>query len=203
MFKRVIAPLVASVLAISGAQAAELADGSGEGIVVFENATLHPVTSPTVDGGALVIQGGLIQYAGPMDEADYPESATIIDATGKHILPGLVDAHSHMGVYSWPHVEAHSDGNEMTTPITPHVRAEDAVNLEDEAFGKARAGGVTTVLILPGSGNMIGGEAVVVKLRPDALLEEMKFEGAPRHIKMAMGENPKRVYGGRGEMMYW
>ncbi|HMC82787.1 MAG TPA: amidohydrolase, partial [Candidatus Polarisedimenticolia bacterium] len=99
-----------------------------------------------------------------------------------------------------PEVDANSDGNEMTDPVQAGVRALDSANVEDPAIGRALAGGVTTIQILPGSGNVIGGEAVTVKLRPRATLEEMVFAGAPRGLKMALGENPKRVYGAKNKL---
>jgi imidazolonepropionase-like amidohydrolase len=102
-----------------------------------------------------------------------------------------------MGVYAWPEVEANSDGNEATDPVTPEVRAVDSVHAEDPAFALARAGGVTTVMVLPGSANLVGGQAAVLKLRPGGTVAAMQFQGAPSHMKMAFGENPKRVYGGR------
>jgi imidazolonepropionase-like amidohydrolase len=168
--------------------------------VAITNATIHPITAPVMEGATIVLSGGEITAIGPAGEVEVPGDAVVIDGTGRHVLPGFIDSHSHMGVYSWPSVEANSDGNEMTSPVTAHVRAEDALNLEDPAYERARAGGVTACLILPGSGNMIGGEGVVVKLRPNTLMSGMKMAEAPRHIKMAMGENPKRVYGNRGEL---
>jgi imidazolonepropionase-like amidohydrolase len=102
-----------------------------------------------------------------------------------------------MGVYSWPGVQWNADGNEATDPLRPEVRAVDSVNAEDPAFALARAGGVTTVMVLPGSANLIGGQAAVLKLREGGTVEAMRFDGAPGHMKMAFGENPKRVYGER------
>lgn len=159
-----------------------------------------PVAGPEISKGAVVWKNGLIEAVGAEGKVPIPPDAEVVRADGKYLMPGIIDTHSHMGVYSWPGVEANSDGNEMTAPITAQVRAEDAINLEDPAWERARAGGVTTALILPGSGNMIGGEGVVLKLRPNQLLDGMKLAGAPRQLKMAMGENPKRVYGGKGQM---
>lgn len=134
-----------------------------------------------------------------VETAAPPAGAELIDARGRYILPGLVDTHSHLGVYSAPYVEAHADGNEATDPVTPQVRAADSVNVADPNFQRALLGGVTTVQILPGSANAIGGQTAVVKIRLGRQIEEMLFAGAPRGMKMAMGENIKRTYGGRGQ----
>ena len=99
-----------------------------------------------------------------------------------------------MGVYPWPGTRGHSDGNEASAPYTPRIKAEDSFRVQDPALAKARAGGVTTIMVLPGSANLIGGEAAILKNRPSRTLAGMKFNNAPRGIKMACGENPKRVY---------
>jgi imidazolonepropionase-like amidohydrolase len=124
-----------------------------------------------------------------------PPDAEILDAKGMFLMPGIIDIHSHMGVYPWPDANAHSDGNEMVEAFTPRVWAGDAFDAEDPAIPRARAGGVTTIQVLPGSANLIGGQSAVLKLRPAVTIEPMLFAGAPRGIKMAVGENPKRVYG--------
>ena len=164
----------------------------GEAVVIY-GGTLLTVTHGEIPKGSILIVDGKIREIGP--SVDAPPGAEVILAEGKFVMPGIVDTHSHIGVYSWPDVEANSDGNEMSDPNQAGVRAMDAVNLEDPAIGRALAGGVTTIQILPGSGNIIGGETVTVKLRPGATLDEMIFAGAPRGLKMALGENPKRSYG--------
>ena len=128
-----------------------------------------------------------------------PQDAVVIEAKGRVLTPGLVDMHSHLGVYSAPHASAHSDGNEMTSPLTPMVRAVDSYDPEDPAIAKALAGGVTTSLILPGSGNIMGGEAAYMKLRGRTTGQQL-LPRPPRAMKMAMGENPKRYYGSKGRM---
>ena len=132
-------------------------DGSGDKALVIRGATLLPISSDPISNGTIVIRNGLIEDIGPSDSVKVPANADTIDGTGKWVMPGIIDAHSHMGVYSWPGVGANSDGNEATAPITAQIRAEDSVNLEDPAYARARAGGVTTVLVLPGSANIIGG----------------------------------------------
>ncbi|MDZ3824457.1 MAG: amidohydrolase [Pseudoxanthomonas sp.] len=128
-----------------------------------------------------------------------PAGAIEIDGRGKWVTPGLIDVHSHLGVYPSPGMQAHSDGNEMTSPATPQVWAEHAVWPQDPGFHTALAGGVTAMQILPGSGNLIGGRGVTLKNVPAVTYQEMKFPDAPQGLKMACGENPKRFYGGRGQ----
>ncbi|WP_299494048.1 amidohydrolase [uncultured Shewanella sp.] len=122
---------------------------------------------------------------------------TVIDATGKWITPGIIDVHSHLGVYPSPGTSSHQDGNEMTSPVTAEVWAEHSVWPQDPAFNRAREGGVTTLQILPGSGNLIGGRGVTLRNVPAVTMQGMKFPDAPYGLKMACGENPKRVYGKR------
>lgn len=183
--RRAIIFLFLSLLAKSAVAAPTLIKGG----------TIVTITKGTLAPGDLLIDKGLIVQVGPSLSA--PPNATVIDASGKFVLPGFVDTHSHIGVYSFPFVEANADGNEMTDPITPHMRVIDAINLEDPAIERGLLGGVTTVQILPGSGNLIGGESAVIKLAPGARrMSDLLVPNAPRGLKMALGENPKRVYGG-------
>ena len=130
-----------------------------------------------------------------------PDGAEIIDATDRWVTPGIIDTHSHLGVYATPGDRAHSDGNEATSPMTPQVEAMHSVWPQDPGFERAIAGGITTLQILPGSANLIGGRGFTMKLHPGALnAVDLAFPGAPPTLKMACGENPKRVYGGRGSM---
>jgi imidazolonepropionase-like amidohydrolase len=122
----------------------------------------------------------------------------VIDAGGRYVTPGLIDAHSHIGVYSAPSTDANADGNEVVNPITAFARAEYGYWPQDPAITRARAGGITTALILPGSANLIGGQGMTVVMRPGRTVEEVRLPGAPRTLKMACGENPKRVYGEKG-----
>ena len=125
-------------------------------------------------------------------------NATIIDARGKWLTPGLIDIHSHMGVYPAPSVRTSSDGNEATSPNTAEVWAEHSVWSQDPQFSLALKGGVTAFHVLPGSANLFGGRGATFKNIPRNIIHEMKFPGAPHSLKMACGENPKRVYGSRG-----
>jgi len=123
---------------------------------------------------------------------------TVIDAKGRYLTPGIIDVHSHLGVYPAPGVWASSDGNEATAPTTPEVWAEHSIWPQDPGFQAARAGGITTLQVLPGSANLIGGRGVVIKNVPAVTYQQMLFPGAKRSLKMACGENPKRVYGKNG-----
>jgi imidazolonepropionase-like amidohydrolase len=129
---------------------------------------------------------------------DAPAGVTVIDANGKWVTPGIIDAHSHLFVYAAPGVEANEDGNEMTNPNTAEVWAEHSVWPQDPQLPLAIAGGVTTQQILPGSANLFGGRSITVKNVPARHVDAMKFPGAPYGLKMACGENPKRVYGDKG-----
>ena len=122
-------------------------------------------------------------------------SVRVIDGAGKWLTPGIIDVHSHLGVYPSPEVASTADGNELTDPNSAGVWAEHSVWPQDPQFGLALAGGVTSLHILPGSGNLFGGRGVTLKNVPSRTMQGMKFPGAPQSLKMACGENPKRIYG--------
>ncbi|MEZ4307965.1 MAG: hypothetical protein R3F14_07950 [Polyangiaceae bacterium] len=163
-------------------------------MVVIRGATLLLATGKTIPRGTLVLDKGKIAAVFEGD-APAPPSAIVIDGTGKFVTPGLIDTHSHLGVYPMPGAAAHADGNEMVAPVTPQAQAADAFWPQDPGIERAVAGGVTAIQVLPGSGNLIGGRAITVKLRPALSSRAMHFRGAPDGLKMACGENPKRVYG--------
>jgi imidazolonepropionase-like amidohydrolase len=148
-----------------------------------------------IPNGQLLMADGRIVAVGAT--VDAPADVAVVDATGKFVTPGIIDSHSHLGAYSSPGVEAHSDGNEMTDPVTADVWVEHSVWPQDPGFARALAGGITSLQILPGSANLIGGRSVVLKNVPARTVQAMKFPGAPYGLKMACGENPKRVYGAR------
>ena len=149
-----------------------------------------------IERGFLLFADGKIKSLGSGD-GSAPASARVLDARGKVVTPGLIDTHSHIGVYPVPQALAHQDGNEATSPVTAGVRALDAFWAQDPAIERAVAGGVTTLQVLPGSANLVGGRAVTIKLRRATTGNDMRFAGAPAGLKMACGENPKRVYGER------
>jgi imidazolonepropionase-like amidohydrolase len=150
-----------------------------------------------IDNGSVLFADGKIVGLGQSVEA--PAGATVIDGTGKTLTPGIIDIHSHLGDYPSPGVQANSDGNEATSPVTAEVWAEHSVWPQDPGFSRALVnGGVTTLQILPGSANLFGGRSVVVKNVYARTEQGMKFPGAPYGLKMACGENPKRVYGSKG-----
>ena len=164
-------------------------------VTLIEHATIYTGTGERIDDGSVLLRDGKVAAIGRQVEA--PADAVVIDAKGKFVTPGLIDVHSHLGVYPSPAVEATANGNEMTNPTTPQVMAEHSVWPQDPGFNTARAGGVTTLEILPGSGNLIGGRSVVLKNVPATTVQGMKFPDAPYGLKMACGENPMRVYGSR------
>jgi imidazolonepropionase-like amidohydrolase len=167
------------------------------------------VSSPMLIHGAVVLDGAGHRY----DGADVlmrdgrivavgrnlsSDGATVVDAQGRWVTPGLIDVHSHLGVYASPGVLANQDGNEATDPVTAGVWAEHGVWPQDPGFTTALEGGITTLQILPGSANLIGGRGVTLRNVHATTMQAMKFPGAPRGLKMACGENPKRVYGEKG-----
>jgi len=163
--------------------------------VALVGATVLTGTGAQIDNGTVLIKDGRI--AGVGQGLAVPQGYETLDARGKWVTPGLIDTHSHLGVYPSPEVQAHSDGNEATDPNTAQVWAEHSVWPQDPGFNLARAGGVTTLLVLPGSANLFGGRGVTLRNVPGRTVQDMKFPGAPYTLKMACGENPKRVYGGK------
>src|SRR6185503_5516890 len=163
-------------------------------------ATIYDGEGGRIENGTIVLADGRIQAIGGAD-TPIPEGATRIDGTGRWVTPGVIDVHSHLGDYPSPGVEANSDGNEVTSPVRPEVWAEHSVWPQDPGFSRALAnGGITSLQVLPGSANLFGGRSVVLKNVPARTVQGMKFPGAPYGLKMACGENPKRNYGGKGQM---
>jgi len=158
--------------------------------VLIKNAVLMTVTHGTIQNGSLHIKDGKIAAVGANVSA--PASAAVIDAGGKYVTPGIIDSHSHIAL--------DEDVNEATSPVTPQMLMMDAFDYQDKAIYRGLAGGVTTSLLLHGSANMIGGQAVVIKHKYGAGRDAMLFPGAPKSIKFASGENPKRVYGTREQL---
>jgi imidazolonepropionase-like amidohydrolase len=164
--------------------------------VVIRHATILTAAGAEIADGAILLKDGRIAAVGTT--VDAPPDAIVVDGTGKYVTPGIIDTHSHLGVYAAPGTDAESDGNEATNPVTAEVWAEHSFWPQDPQIPLAIAGGITTIQVLPGSANLIGGRSVVLKLVPARTVQEMKFPGARYGLKMACGENPKRVYGRRG-----
>jgi len=167
------------------------------GPTLITHATILTGTGERLDDASLLMTDGKIVFVGA---GEVPGVVTTIDASGGWVTPGLIDVHSHLGVYASPGVPAHSDGNDMTNPATPNVWAEHSVWPQDPGFSRALAGGVTSLQVLPGSGNLIGGRGVTLKNVYSNSYQGMKFPGAPHGLKMACGENPKRFYGGQKKL---
>jgi imidazolonepropionase-like amidohydrolase len=167
---------------------------------VIRHATIFDGEGRQINDGTAVLADGIVQAIGGPELAS-PAGALEIDGTGKFVTPGVIDVHSHLGDYPSPAVPGLSDGNEATAPARPEVWAEHSVWPQDPGFSRALInGGVTTLQILPGSANLFGGRSVVLKNVPARTTQGMKFPGAPYGLKMACGENPKRVYGSKGNM---
>lgn len=207
-----LAPLWQSVVTIGliSGQAVQAADAPATGRAAWASTYQQPAAPPVLIRGAEILTGtgerllgqdvllreGKIAAIG----ADLNASdAQIIEAKGRVLTPGLIDLHSHLGVYSSPEMEAHQDGNELSNPVTAGVWAEHGIWPQDPGFEAALAGGVTSLQILPGSANLIGGRGVTVKNVPATSYQAMKFPAAPQGLKMACGENPKRFYGAKGQ----
>ncbi len=163
---------------------------------VIRGATIWTGTGEEMINSDIVFADGKVVAVGQSLSA--PDGAKLIDGNGMFITPGIIDVHSHMGVYPTPSIPSHEDGNEIVAPATAKVWAEHSVWPQDPNFEKAIAGGVTTVQILPGSANLFGGRGVTLKNVPAVTMMDMKFPGAPHSLKMACGENPKRVYADKG-----
>ena len=150
------------------------------------------------DNGVVIVTDGRVTAVGDAS-TPVPQGFRVVDARGRYVTPGVIDTHSHLGVYPSPGVQGMSDGNEATSPNTAQVWAEHSIWPQDPGFNTARAGGVTTLQILPGSANLFGGRGVTVRNVPSITMQGMKMPGAPYGLKMACGENPSRVYGSRNQ----
>jgi imidazolonepropionase-like amidohydrolase len=169
-------------------------------VTAIRGATIFDGEGGRIDNGTVVLTDGVVSAVGGAD-TPIPAGAFTIDAAGKWVTPGVIDVHSHLGSSSSPGVDAHSDTNEMSGAVRPEVWVEHSVWPQDPGFSRALMnGGVTTLQILPGSANLFGGRTVTLKNVPGRTVQQMKFPGAPHGLKMACGENPKRVYGARNQM---
>ena len=166
--------------------------------VAIVGGTVFTATGERIENGVVVMVDGRIAAVGGPG-TPIPAGVRRIDAAGRFVTPGIIDAHSHLGVYPSPSVQATSDGNEATNPNTAYVWSEHSVWPQDPGFNRAREGGVTTLQILPGSANLFGGRSVTLRNVPSISMQGMKFPDAPYGLKMACGENPSRVYGARNQ----
>ncbi len=190
MLSRRLLPVFFVLLTVYASPAQTAKGSTFHNEVLIKNATVMTVTHGTIKNGSVYIKDGKIAAVGA--DVSAPGSATVIDASGRFVTPGIIDPHSHMAL--------DDDVNEATSPITPQMMMIDAFDYTDKAIYHALAGGVTTALLLHGSANMIGGQAVVMKTKYGLGRDEMLFPNAPQSIKFASGENPKRVYGGRNQV---
>ena len=196
---RVVA--LAAVLGCALAPAPEPTESSVRGLpeggILLRDGSVMTAAGPTLEHSDVWIRGQRLLAIGP--GLTQPVGARVIDLAGRWVTPGLIDPHSHLGVYSLPNVAPHHDGNESSRPFTPEVRAEESFWPQDPAIERALAGGVTTIHVLPGSANLVGGQGVTLRLGPALSARAMRFPDAPATMKMACGENPKRVHsGGKG-----
>ncbi len=165
--------------------------------LLLRGATVMTGAGPTLERGDVLVENGRISAVGP--DLAAPPGVQVIDVAGRFITPGIIDPHSHLGVYAVPAATSTADGNEMTGPFKPEIRAEDSFWPQDPAIESALSGGVTTIHVLPGSANLIGGQGVTLRLVRALSAREMRMPDAPVTMKLACGENPMRVYGqGKG-----
>ena len=158
------------------------------------------VANGTIENGVVLIEGTKIKAVGA--NVEIPAGATVIDAKDKWVTPGLIDAHTHISTFNEPQavqLPGTADGNEVSGPVTAHIRALDALNPFDMGIEHARKAGFTTCFTLPGSANVIGGIGLSFKLKEASTVFDIVIPGT-EHMKMALGENPKRVYGSEKKM---
>lgn len=157
---------------------------------------IYTMEGKIYEKGILLMEKGKIKAVG--EDVELPEGVEIIDVSGQWVFPGFIDAHSHIGLFEEGVGEIGEEGNEATDPITPQLRAIDGINPGDMAFKDAIKGGITCAFTGPGSANVIGGQAVVMKTH-GKIVDHMVIK-APAGLKVAFGENPKRVYGEQKKM---
>lgn len=169
----------------------------GADVVALVGGRVVPVVGDPIEGGTVLMSGGKIQAIGA--DVPVPDGARVVDVSGKWVLPGFVEAHGHIGIDEEANGPMGDDVNEMTKPNTAGVRAIDGINIDDEGFRDALAGGVTSAVIKPGSGNVIGGQSVAIKTWGGRTVDEQVIAESVS-VKSALGENPKRVYGGKKQL---
>ncbi|WP_242635195.1 amidohydrolase [Cellulomonas sp. zg-ZUI22] len=170
---------------------------TARGSVALVGGYVVPIASPPLDGATVLVEDGVVTAVGT--DVVVPDGVRVVDARGRWVLPGFVEAHAHMGVAEEAEGWAGQDTNEMTDPDGSALRAVDGINVEDEGFRDALVGGVTSAVVKPGSGNPIGGRTVAVKTWGGRTVDEqvIRYDVS---VKSALGENPKRVYGDRKQL---
>src|SRR3954454_24725002 len=166
--------------------------------IAIVNGYVVPVSQEPIENGVVLVRDGVIHAVGAAGTIEIPGDVTVVDAAGKWVLPGFIESPGHVGIHEEANGPAGDDTNEMTTPNTAAVRAIDAINIDDEGFRDALSGGVTSVVVKPGSGNPIGGQTVAIKTWGGRIIDEQLIHEAVS-VKSALGENPKRVYGGKNQ----
>jgi imidazolonepropionase-like amidohydrolase len=191
LYRAIVRPLFTLIiLSFALGVSAQTPPPTKGGDVLIKNATLLTATHGRIEHGSVYVKDGKIAAFGPNVSA--PENITTIDAEGKFVTPGIIDSHSHMAL--------DDDVNEATSPVVPQMMMKDAFDYTDKHLYFALAGGVTSAMLLHGSADMIGGQAVIIKTKYGLSRDQMLFPNAPRSIKFASGENPKRVFGGKGTL---
>lgn len=163
----------------------------------LKNAVLHTMEGIDYENGWMTVENGVITGLGPMGICPQQPGEEWLDLDGAHIYPGFIDAHTHLGMWEDGLTFEGDDGNEETDPITPQLRAIDALNPMDRCFREALESGVTTVITGPGSANPIGGQLAAIKTAGRCI--DKMIVKAPVAMKMALGENPKTVYHGKNQ----
>ena len=204
-YKTFLAAPLAALLVLGGCEAEVVDDAAApyastyaalpSDATILKGATVLDGAGGRFENADVIMEHGKITAIGSDLDAG---GRKLVDAAGLWVTPGVIDVHSHLGAYPSPGVSAHSDGNEATDANTAEVWAEHSVWPQDPGFVTALAGGVTALQVLPGSANLFGGRGVTLKNVPGQSVMDMKFPGAPHGLKMACGENPKRVYGSKG-----
>lgn len=165
-------------------------------MLAITNGKILTITQGVIEKGTILVENGKILEIG--NDVQVPGGTRVIDAAGRVVAPGIIDAHAHVGIWEEGFGWEGNDVNEMTDPVTPHLRAIDAINPEDQGLRDAYEGGITAIWSAPGSGNVIGGEGVAMKTAGKTM--DAMIIKAPAGLKAALGENPKRVYSGQKKM---
>jgi len=165
-------------------------------MLLLKNGRIITVTNGIIEKGDVLIDKTTITAVGK--NLDAPKGVKTIDCTGKIVMPGIIDAHCHVGMWEEGNGWAGEDGNEITSPATPQLRAIDAINPDDQGFIDAYTAGITAVFTGPGSANVIGGQSVVMKTGVSRVVDELIVKD-PAGLKMALGENPKHCYGSKNQ----